>query len=62
MYVCICNSINEKDLEEAAKVYQSDLEFFAASNFSYKCGYCRKAIATSFSSFQIKKDSNGYRD
>jgi bacterioferritin-associated ferredoxin len=40
MYVCICNTVRQSDLEHAAKLGQSFEQFRSATGCSRTCGTC----------------------
>jgi len=55
MYLCICNAISERDLQNAANQYVSVEDFLLSREKNYKCALCKKIME---SHFEIHKKEN----
>jgi bacterioferritin-associated ferredoxin len=60
MYLCICNVITEKALQDAAKYYDSVEEFLLSRKVNYKCALCKKILESHFEKHkkEIKNEKN----
>lgn len=56
MYMCVCNAINEEELRQAIKKYDSIEKWFDLQNITYKCALCRNVLENTFMNNKEKEN------